>query len=198
MSTNPWISIWTNPRKTIREIVDTKPGKGFYLISILYGFQFVLNFASMKMMGANYSAPAILIGSLILSLIVGVIIFYMMSFSMYWIGKIFKGGAMFSHIRATVAWSNLPFTINGIVWIILAIITGAAAFSGTVGGGLLYFASIVNFAMAIWYVVLQIQTLREVQGFSLGQAIGNFILGLFVYFILLYILMFLIVPLIGG
>lgn len=186
MNVNPWRSIWTNPRKTIREIVNICPKKGFYIISVLFSFQYLLNLAQSFSLGFYFQPIVIVIGSAILSTFVGLLLFHLSSYSLYWTGKIFKGVATITHIRASVAWSSLPYAINIIMWFLFLLTTTNPTFVQAGRSISFLFVNLISIIVAIWSMVLLVQTIKEVQEFSYAKAIGNYILGMILYFFFLF------------
>src|SRR5277367_2964710 len=70
---NPWLKIWTEPRKTIRGIVHTNPKRAFILLSTIYGLPIAFNFAQNISLETAIPFWAILIASLILCPFIGMI-----------------------------------------------------------------------------------------------------------------------------
>ena len=54
---NPWLSIWTKPRATIQQIIDTNPKRFVLLISAIAGISNTLDRASMKSIGDSVELP---------------------------------------------------------------------------------------------------------------------------------------------
>jgi len=68
---NPWISIWFQPKATIRQIVNTNPNHHTTLLAVVTGFYIVLDFFYRT--GNIAEAIAELIAALISGAILGVI-----------------------------------------------------------------------------------------------------------------------------
>ncbi len=73
---NPWIFIWTKPRATIQQIVDTNPGKLVVLLAAIDGFSGVLNNASLRNLGDKYDWPIIFAIAAVAGAIGGIIGLY--------------------------------------------------------------------------------------------------------------------------
>lgn len=185
---NPWITIWTSPRSTIRSIVDTNANKSFWLLAIIYGFQTLLYTANYGSYGAYYNPFLIFFLSLIISPIIGGIWLYIGSWILKLSGLIFKGGAPITHVRAAFSWSKVPLLINILLWIILLIFTQQSVFlkDGSQYGTV--FVNLLSIASGVWCVVLVVQNIREVQGFNIWKAIGNVVIAWAISLILFFAL----------
>jgi hypothetical protein len=58
---NPWVSMWTKPRITIHQIVDTNPERLVLVLAAISGFSHVLDRASMKSPGDRFEWPIIIV-----------------------------------------------------------------------------------------------------------------------------------------
>src|SRR3989338_6201993 len=52
---NPWISMWTKPRFTLRSIINVDPKYGIYLLASIYVLQSSFFFASYWALGLSFS-----------------------------------------------------------------------------------------------------------------------------------------------
>lgn len=187
MNLNPWISMWKNPRKTIREIVNIAPQRGLFLLAVIFGLQYLLNIAHTMSLGKSFSPAMLLIGALVLSWIVGFIWFYAFGACLYWTGKLFKGQSKFFQLRASVAWASVPYILNILMWIVFLATSTFTIFVEYSQGFTFFFISCVTLITAIWSLILLIQCVKEVQDFSYWRAIGNYIVALILYFFLLFL-----------
>lgn len=188
MNLNPWLSMWTNPRKTIREIINIKPRKGMFLLAMIFGLQYMLNFAHSFSLGMYFHPLFILIASIVVSPLLGYFWFYLFGVCLYWTGKIFKGQAKFAQILSSVAWSSVPYIINILMWFLFLATSTFTIFVQYSEGYTFFFISIISLITAVWSLVIILKCLIEVQDYSFWKSIGNYLLSLALYFLVLFII----------
>ncbi len=184
-SFNPWLSIWTEPRATIRRIVEENPNRNLWLLAAIYGFISLMTNAQSLALGQTNPIAILLLLIAVLSPIWGYLFFSIWSFAIFVIGKLFGGIGTFRAVRAAYAWSCVPFVINLILWIVLAIIFGQKLFMlGSVSQDLsealmflMFCILIARLVLAIWSLIIYFNALSEVQGYSILKAIFNVILA---------------------
>ena len=206
LSINPWLTIWTRPRETIRAIVQFNPGHLFPLLCLIYGFPLLLQMAQNFSLGDRFPMGGIIVGALIGGIFAGVIGMSMASALFYWTGKWIGGEGSYQNVRSAVAWSNVPNLVNILVWIVNMVSFGDRLFTRGfietpfVGGELtvIYFASLVQVVIAIWGFIIFLKALGEVQGFSAWKALLNVLIPFFVLLIGVTILFWLISMVAGG
>lgn len=182
---NPWLTIWTQPRATIRRIVEENPNRSLWLLAAIYGFVSLINNAQTLALGQTLGLLSIFLLVIVLAPIWGYIFFTIWSFSVFLVGKLFKGAGAFRAVRAAYTWSCVPFTVNLILWIVLTCIFGQKLFtlnpiSENLTEGLTYFMFFVLIArvvLAVWSLVIYFNALAEVQMYSVLKAIFNVILA---------------------
>jgi hypothetical protein len=182
--------MWTSPRPTIRAIVDSDPKRSFFWLAAIYSLQSILFMANYLSLGLTYNLAVILIIAIVLSPLIGAIFFYVYGWLFYISGRWLGGAAPASHVRAAFAWSKVPLLINLAMWFILLIFSTENIFIQYSAGPSLLFINFIALISGVWCLVLLIQSLREVQGFSIGKAIGNTLLGYALGFLLSFVLSF--------
>jgi len=170
---NPWATMWTSPRSTIRTVVNVNPRYGVFYLAWIYALQSFLYFASYWSFGLSYSFFTILIAGIVLSPLIGMIWVYFMAWIFFLTGKWIRGTAPLSHLRAAVAWSILPSSLTLLMWLILMIAGTDMVFVHGVSGPSSLFIHFISLVIWIWSVVLLIISVREVQGFSAPRAVLN-------------------------
>ncbi len=181
---NPWLSIWVEPRKTIRSIVNTNPKSGLVALCVIYGLPLALNLAQNFALTDTIPVWAILIGALLVSAFLGIIGISISSWLLSFTGKWIGGKGSFQHVRAAVAWSNVPNAVTIIMWIVLFGIFGAQILNKNfsemqfVGyqAGTLFLVMLIESIVSVWGFIILINTLAEVQGFSIWRALLNVII----------------------
>jgi len=105
---SPWISIWTNPGPTIRDIIDTNPKLAFRSLSFIYGLSFLLPYTiSLAVYLKSYLFLSFLL-PLIIAPFFGALLIYFYSWILRFTGKWLGGKAPKEHVRAAFAWSCVP------------------------------------------------------------------------------------------
>lgn len=195
MGFNPWLTMWTKPKSTIRSIVNYDSNFRLFVLSGIYGFVSLISTAQSFSIGETLNFFLILLIAIILAPVWGFIAFSISSFFIHFTGKWLKGQASYKEVRASIAWSNVPMIGNVVLWIILFVIfkqdilkdfPGSSALSGTYRGILLMilFGQLI---LNIWVLVLYINSLAEVQRFSIGKAILNIIIAVIIFIALFFI-----------
>jgi hypothetical protein len=181
---NPWLSIWTEPRKTIRLIINANPKFGFLILSAVYGLPVALDLAQSLAVSANIPIWAILIGSLVICTFIGVIGISISAWLLQLTGRWIGGQGNFQTVRAAVTWSNVPNIATILMWLVLFGVFGGQVlnkeFSETqfVGyhAGILFLVMLIETIVSIWGFVILINALAEVQKFSIWRALLNVVI----------------------
>ena len=186
---NPWFSVWTKPRTTIRALVAYDVNYQFVVLCVLYGLQYILHL--LQFGGSANSLGSVLLTAVILATPIGYIVFNLETVIFFLIGKLIKGGGRFKQIRAAICWSNIPIVCNLAIWVILLLIYGNDLFITSSYQRLTRIDMVINIIIAvaqiifiIWSLILLVHVLSEVQGFSAWMALLNIILSGIVVFIL--------------
>jgi heme/copper-type cytochrome/quinol oxidase subunit 2 len=187
-SLNPWVSMWTQPRRTIQQIVDGDPEHLVLLPAFLTGFAQSLNRASGKSMGDDMEWPMIFLVAVIAGPIGGLISLYVGGALIRWTGRYLGGSASPENIRAAIAWSGVP-----VIWTLILYVPGLALFGQELFTSetpridassslmLIYLVfSLIEVTIGIWALVVFLKSLGQVQGFSAWKALGNVILSVLV------------------
>ena len=184
-----FLSIWFRPRDTIRSIVAKDASKHVVLLGCLSGITGMLS--EMESQNAGDSIPLIWI-LLIAGLagpISGLVQIWLIAYLLELTGRGLNGKAERSHLRAALAWSDMPQVARLFVfWIPLLLAFGIAKFT-TAGvapvdpiHASLHLALLgIRLILGIWRFVLTLKTVAEVQGFrSSWTALWNMIRALLV------------------
>lgn len=170
---NPWLSMWTEPKLTIRQIVTTNPQQYILLLVTVYGIYQVIErddfIVLLESIGGLGAWTIALIGGFVW----GILTLYIYSALLQWTGGWLNGRANGTEIRAAFAWSTLPYILMVIVLLIDIFMVQPVAPNSWTSVTLLS----INFAFIIWSVVLLCRGLAEVQGFSSWTGLGNTLLA---------------------
>lgn len=182
---NPWFSIWTKPRVTIQQIVETDPRRLVLLLAALGGFSTMLDRASMRNLGDKLQWPVLVLLAAIVGPIAGIVTLYIGGALLRWTGSWIGGQASAQHIRAAMAWSSLPEIWGLLLWIPALAVFGQELFTSKMPRVeanplldilLLGFAT-VSLVIGVWQFVIFLKCLGQVQGFSAWKALGNSIMA---------------------
>lgn len=182
---NPWLSIWCEPRATIRRIVEQNPNRSLWILAFIYGFLSLLNSFQSISIGSVMGMASVFLIAVVLSPLWGYAGFSIWSWVVCKVGRLLKGEGSFSHVRAAFAWSCVPLTVNIFLWLIMIFSFGFSfffhpqetmAFSSQQSAFLLLIL-IGKVGIAIWSLVIYLNALAEVQKFSILRAIFNVILS---------------------
>ncbi len=178
---NPWFSIWTRPRATMRTILDTDPTRMVVLLAMIGGISNALDNASARSLGDTWALPSIFVLAAIGGSIAGLIEVYLGGLIMRWTGRWIGGQGSLGEIRAAIAWSNVPLIWALLLWIPSLALYGEEMFlseaprmdANWVPAILLGIADVV---VLVWWFFVYLECLGETQGFSAGKALGNTLL----------------------
>ncbi len=178
---SPWVTIWFEPRETMRQIMNTGLGQGFILLSAIYGLPLAFNLIQSFAFSVLVPLWAILIGSLVLCTFLGMIGIYVASWLLELTGAWIGGKANFMQIRSAVAWSNVPTVVTILMWILLLGVFGGQVFDREFAqtqfigyqAGILFLVMLVEMVVSVWGFIILLNTLAEVQGFSVWRALLN-------------------------
>ena len=177
---NPWLSIWIQPRETIRWIVDTDPKRQVILLAVVGGIA-----------GSLY--PSVIgsqtefIFSLIGGSISGLLYLYIGGALLRWIGSWFGGQATTEEVRAAIAWSLVPTIWSLLLWIPgLIILVFVPSLYLLFALGFVYAQIIIG----IWAFVVLLKCLGEVHRFSAWKALGTVMIPGMVLMVIFFACMF--------
>ena len=178
---NPWLTMWTQPRATIQQIVDEDPKRFVLALAALGGFFEVLDRASARSMGDEFELPLILLIALILGPLGGFLTLYVGGALIGWTGRWIGGEASNLQIRAAIAWSSVPILWLSLLWIPELILFGEEMFTTEMPrieanpslAFLLVGIALVQLAGVVWFFVVYLKSLGQVQDFSAWKALGN-------------------------
>ncbi len=196
-SGSPYLTIWTAPRATIRQIVDTNPRyRVIFLVALGTEVAVVGGLltglpkgshelgTSLPPETAQHVWRLLLAAMLVLGPVFAIISLYLSGALMRWAGGVLGGTATSVQVRAAIAWSSIP-SIAGAAVNVLGLAIGVISvpmqpqkFEGlrTVAAQFNGFSVIVAI-LAIWATVIFLKCLAEVHGFSAWRALGASLIG---------------------
>ena len=181
---NPWLSVWTRPRATIRQQVERDPEAWVLALVAVAGVGHLLSDASARSYGDRMDLPTLLVMALLVGPLFGILGAYVGGWLLRWSGRLLGGSARPAEIRAAIAWSGVPYVAAMLLWIPELLLFGEELFTEAtprldaapeLQGLLLVFVA-VELTAALWAFVAFLKCLGEVQGFSAWRALLNLLL----------------------
>jgi hypothetical protein len=191
-----FLTMWTSPKATIRQIINTNPDAKLFVLSIIYGLPMMFYYAQTTSMGQTMGLLAILLVCFIGSVIIGYLGINLGAFLLFFTGKWIGGKASFKQVRASVAYSNVTNLVAIAIWLVLMTLFRQSVFLSdfpyvsTLGDFAILMNSIflIQLVVAVWSIVIFVASLSETQGFSNFKAVINSLLPLGVIFVGLWLL----------
>lgn len=178
---NPWTSIWLNPRGTIRQIVDTEPRRSLLLLAAGGGVAQACNFAVNMALGSALELDEIILFILFFGPLAGFLSLWLWTLALTLVTRWFGGLADKSALRAAVAWSWAPtvylLPLWGVRYILFRdeLFKDARPFVESHGllSALYSFFGGLDFLLSFLTVFILVQTLAEVNRFSVWKSMGS-------------------------
>jgi hypothetical protein len=193
---NPFLTIWTRPRATIRAIVDKYPSYLVVPLAMAAGVVQALDRAAQRNAGDKLPLAGILVMASALGPISGVVGLYIGGALLGWSGRMFGGRAESEEVRAALAWGQVPVLASIPIWLIQLGLIGREMFTtdtpaleaNPLLGLALMATGLIEIALAIWCFVVVLKCLGEVHQFSAWRALGSILLVVFVIVVPLLLL----------
>jgi Yip1 domain len=169
---NPWLKIWTEPRKTMRAILSTDRIKNILYLAIVGGILAGISFAlslqknppNIKTMSAVPFISLLIAGGLL-----GIFNLYFGGWLYRLTGSWIGGKGDFTDLKCAVGWSNYPYIIASLFSIISLLSIPNIWLQG--------FFGLLNFIAVIWGVVIFLKLISEAHQFSVWKGILTVIIA---------------------
>ncbi len=192
---SPFFAIWTQPRQTIRTVIDTDVTFRVIPLAMVAG---VLNSLDNATGRGGYveelGLPAVFIMALAIGTLGGVFALYVSGALLKWGGGILGGRAEADEVRAAIAWSSsvrtvgiitaaaiqLPFMGREFFTLNTPILDARLASDPVYAiwfGVMFIVVATVATILGIWYVVVFLKCLGEAHQFSAWRALLAVIIG---------------------
>jgi len=175
---NPWISIWTEPRFTIQQIVDSDPTRLVLILAALGGVADALT----KQRVLAFSDAVIFAVLSLAGAAAGLLSLYLGAYLLRWTGNWLGGTGSLVTIRAASAWCSIPKILSAILLIALWVPFGTGLVRTPVAG-METAIMLMMTTLGCWGLVLFCKCLGEVQGFSAWKGLANSILALLAFLV---------------
>lgn len=171
---NPWLSLWTQPRATIRKLVDTDPSYMVIILALaigaIAGLQSVTELVVMGEVTDNQMAFKI--GGAIGGAIMFVAVLYLTGWLYSVVSKWLGGSAPARNLRTVAAWGNVPSLVSGII----ILICYTFVTKSTDMDAIALLVSLVTAFFGIWQIVILCKMIGEVNEFSAWKGLGVIII----------------------
>ncbi len=189
-SRSPYLTIWTEPRGTIRQIVDRNPGYHAIFLVVL-GAEMAACWGllvkptalaqmvpQMTPQMVQHTLRIVSLAALLVSPPLAILSLYGTGALLRWAGGLLGGTATSAEVRAAIAWSTVPAIVSTAVSL-LGLVTGTANvlapqnFEGlqTLLDQINVF-EVIYLILAIWGAVIWLKCMGEVNRFSAWRALG--------------------------
>lgn len=179
---NPLLSIWFFPRQTIRLVVSTNPELHLAALFTLNSFFNILNRASGRNMGDQFSVWLIVGFALVIAPL-AIPFSIIGSWMGEWVATTIGGVATREQIRASYAWAAVPVIAWALVfWPLQLALFGTEVFSAnspsmtSASPVLLFLIALTSVVASVWSIVIGIQAFAEVNQFSGLRSVGSALL----------------------
>lgn len=151
-------------------------------------------------MGEVYPMVGIGIVAAVLAPFIGWLFLSIFAGLLLWTGRWIGGKGDYLSLRAAVSWSNVPNIVNIVFWVILSLLFGSMLFTQAFAQmdlagaqmGLVAVIFLAQLVLAVWTFVLLLNTVSEVQKFSVWKALLNMLMPFVIVFIASWVLALLI------
>ena len=192
---NPYLTIWMKPRATIRGIVNENPSFRVLPIAAAGGILQALQVAVMVWAGDQLSVSMILLFCFVLGPPLGLILLYLGAWIVKLSCRMLGGHADSREVRAALAWSSIPFLATAPLYIVRFALVGKELFTfekpSVVSQPALFYLLVATFVpevvLSIWWLVVTLKALAEVQRFSAWRALSSMLLLLAPFVVLIVI-----------
>ena len=180
--------IWTEPRRVLKYIHETKYEKYFYVLLFLAGVSGAFDRAANRNLGENASLFGLIAGCIILGGFLGWISYYIYAALLNWTGKWLDGKGNTDSIYRVLAYAMIPSAISLVFLIPQLAVYGIDLFvedgdlvNAGVGGNIVFWgALLLEIVLGIFTIIFSVIGVSEVQKISVWKAILNLVLPLLI------------------
>jgi hypothetical protein len=204
-SITPFFTIWTEPRATIRRIVDTDPTRHVIAlaaigpaINALWG-----QWSTAMSSTANLSVlwPLWVAVNVALQAVLGVVFLYIGAVILTWSGGLLGGVASRVEMRAAMAWSQIPGIVAEI-GLLIAVLTGVPVPQAMGGASphidpAFYKILLIEVVLALWGGIVGLYCIAEVHRFSAWRAFCTTLIPVLIVMIVLAVIFFVVYAIVG-
>jgi Yip1 domain len=172
---NPWATIWTRPRATIRRIVETDVGYQVTFLAILSG---ALIWLERRWSNPSTAAafPMLVVIAVIVGAVLGIIELYVNGALLKWAGAALGGVGSYAEVRAALAWSRVPVIVAVSIGVLAILLGTDGPMLGAESSGSGTSLLLLHGALVMWGFVVMLKCVGEVHRFSAWRALGSILL----------------------
>ena len=206
-SITPFYTIWTEPRATIRRIVDTNPTRNVIVLVAVGPALNALASQWSKALGnnANLSVlwPLWVVVSVAIQAVLGVLFLYIFGIIFRWSGSLLGGVASRVEVRAAIAWSQVPAIAAEIV-LLIAVLMGIPMPTPGATPGMLpqidpafYKVLVIEVVLGFWGFIVSLKCIGEVHRFSAWRAFVAILIPPLIVMVVIGLIVFIVSRLVG-
>ena len=204
-SITPFFTIWTEPRATIRQIVDTDPTRNVIALAAIGPALNALSVQWSRALSnnANLSVlwPLWVVAIVAIQAVIGVVLLFIFGAVFKWSGGLLGGVATRVEVRAAIAWTQVP-TIAADIVLLIAVLMGVPLPTPTPGAfphidPAFYKILLAQGVLGIWCFVVSLKCIGEVHRFSAWRALGAVLITALIMVIVFGFVIFVIARLAG-
>ncbi len=191
--------IWTAPRPVFKYI--DKAGYSKY-VTLLLVLQFVTKLIKQYALQNTIitsNSLFFLIGTILCGVFISILIYFFFAILLRWTGSWMKGEANTTALIRVIAYSLIPMIfsffllIPGCIALHYGILKDYTEFTeeGALSTLIYYAFNAVEYVLLLWSIVLCIVGISQVQNFSLGKSVLNFLLAILVVVLPLSLIIYL-------
>jgi len=206
-SITPFYTIWTEPRATIRRIVDTDPTRNVIALVAIGPALNALASQWSKAIGnnANLSVlwPLWVVVSVAIQAALGVLFLYIFGVIFKWSGSLLGGVASRVEVRAAIAWSQVPAIAAEIV-LLVAVLMGIPMPTPGATPGMLpqidpafYKVLVIEVVLGFWGFIVSLKCIGEVHRFSAWRAFVAILIPPLIVMVVIGLIVFIVSRLVG-
>jgi hypothetical protein len=182
-SITPYFTIWTEPRATIRRIVDTDPTRNVIALAAIGPAIGALSFEYVKAkeLGSNNISLPWAAAFVAAKPLLGILNMFIGGVVLKWTGSMLGGAASAVELRAAIAWPQVISIAGGIIsllyWIVLGmpVVHFAPRVVPQIDHAFTPFAivgGLIAGTFAIWRLIVWLKCIGEVHRFSAWRALA--------------------------
>ncbi len=180
----------------MRAILEENPNFRVLPIAMGGGILEAIQLEYLLSAGESLSLPLILLIAAVLGPPLGLVLLYAAAWIVEMSCRLFGGQAHSREVRSALAWSSVPFLATFPIWIVRIALFGRGLFIlmnpnlllKPAVAYLLAATTIPELVLQIWWMVLTVKALGEVQRFSAWKALNSLLLLIAPPVILIFIL----------
>ncbi len=192
---SPWFSIWTRPRATLRQILDSSPRRHVKTLAMVGGVASGLAAARTEI-ASELPPMAVLGGAVLGGALGGLIGVYLMGALIRITGRWIGGRGDWTGVRAAVAWSQVPAIWAILLWLPRMALLGGEVFhpdpaavqDHPASAVALMLIELTQAVAAIWQFVVSLKCLGEAHSFSAWRSLLALVLAVIVVVVPIVIL----------